>query len=206
MAADFGVDFGTTNTVTAFVGRDPQTGRERTYVLLNRADNRPHPSVVWYRGGETIVGRQAKQQLSQLGLGVFGDIVRSPKMYLGSPSGVFVGGATRPARDIVGHILEFIREDALSRRFPNRSFTRAVMTVPVPMQGGARSELREAALKAGFQIHQFVHEPLAALYGFLRGRPDFNREITRLERRFVLVFDWGGGTLDITLCQLLSGA
>src|SRR3972149_6440097 len=86
------------NTVPAFVGRDPQTGRERTYVLLNRADNRPHPSVVWYRGGETIVGRQAKQQLSQLGLGVFGDIVRSPKMYLGSPSGVFVGGATRPAR------------------------------------------------------------------------------------------------------------
>lgn len=151
MAADFGLDFGTTNSVAAFIGKDPRTGRERTYVLKNRDDDRSHPSVVWYRGAEVVVGRVAKQQLSQLGLGVFGDIVRSPKMFLGSAAGVCVGGAMRPAKDIVADVLGFIREDALNRF--DRPFDRAVMTIPVPMQGRARSELREASLQAGFHIH-----------------------------------------------------
>lgn len=206
MAADFGVDFGTTNSVAAFIGGDPKTGRQRAYVLKNREDNRPHPSVVWYHGTETIVGRRAKQQLGQLGLGVFGDIVRSPKMYLGSAQGIFVGSVVRPAKDVVADILKFVRQDALDRDYPNRTYANAVMTIPVSLLGRARSELREAALQAGYHVHQFVHEPMAALYGFLRSQPNFGQEVARLERRFILVFDWGGGTLDITLCQLLSGA
>jgi hypothetical protein len=54
-------------------------------------------------------------------------------------------------------------------------------------------------------VVQFVHEPLAALYGYLRmseGTPDL---IRRYDGKLLLVFDWGGGTLDLTLCRVLDG-
>ena len=204
MPATFGIDFGTTNSVASVIGQDPGTLMPEPRLFTQ--DGRPHPSVVWYSGsGEPIVGRQAKDQLNQLGLGVFGDIVRSPKMFLASPTGIYVGGVIRQAVDVVADVLRFLRHDALRRGFEGNTFESAVITIPVTMRGPARAELRQAARKAGIVIHQFVHEPLAALYGYLRTRPDFRREIANLERRLVLVFDWGGGTLDITLCQLREG-
>ena len=203
MPATFGLDFGTTNSVVTVIGPDPETMRVGPRVLAQ--DGRPHPSVVWYSGAEPIVGRHAKDQLNDLGLGVFGDIVRSPKMFLGSPTGIYVGGVTRQAVDVVADVLRFLREDALGRGFKGNQFESAVITIPVTMRGPARAELRQAARKAGIRIHQFVHEPLAALYGYLRAKPDFRKELANLERRLVLVFDWGGGTLDLTLCQLQNG-
>ena len=58
---------------------------------------------------------------------------------------------------------------------------------------------------AGMSIVQFVHEPLAALYGYLRASEDFETTLRRYDRQMVLVFDWGGGTLDLTLCRLVDG-
>jgi molecular chaperone DnaK len=205
MAAIFGLDFGTTNSVATFIGRSVDGQTDEPKVLLH-SDGRPHPSVVWYRGADVVVGREAKAQLSQLGLGVFGDIVRSPKIFLGSPTGISVDGVNRPAVDVVGEILQFLRDDALARKFPGQTFDRAVFTIPVSMEGPARRQLRHAALMAGLRVHQFVHEPLAALYGHLRGRADYEQHIAQLERRLALVFDWGGGTLDLTLCKFSAGA
>ncbi len=206
MPSIFGLDFGTTNSVATIIGRPAAGGEERPLVLANREDNRPHPSVVWYRGADTVVGRRAKAQLSQLGLGVFGDIVRSPKIYLGLPVGLSVGGVNRPAMDVVADVLKFLRADALSRGYPGQSFERAVLTIPVSMEGPARRELRQAALMAGIRVQQFVHEPLAALYGHIRARADYQQHLAQMERRLALVFDWGGGTLDLTLCKFSHGA
>jgi len=203
MAATFGIDFGTTNSVVSVIGPDPETMQVGPRVFTR--DGRPHPSVVWYSGAEPVVGRRAKDQLNDFGLGVFGDIVRSPKIFLGSPTGIYVGGVTRQAVDVVADVLSFLRKDALSRNFKSNQFESAVITIPVTMRGPARAELRQAALKAGIRIHQFIHEPLAALYGFLRAKPNFHQELANLDRRLVLVFDWGGGTLDMTLCQLQHG-
>lgn len=203
MAATFGIDFGTTNSVVTLIGPDPETGKTGARVLSQ--DGRPHPTVVWYGSGEPVVGRRAKDQLSELGLGVFGNVVRSPKMYLGSPVGMDVGGVTRQAVDVVADVLRFLREDARGRGFKGNPFSNAVITIPVTMRGGARADLRQAALKAGIHVYQFVHEPLAALYGYLRSRPSFRQELANLERRLVAVFDWGGGTLDLTLCQMQGG-
>lgn len=202
MPATFGIDFGTTNSLAAVVGEDPDTGRSSPRLLTR--EGRPHPSVVWYDGLRTVVGLEAKLQLPELGLGVFGDIVRSPKMFLGDPTGIYVGGARRQPLDVVADLLMFIREDALSRQFENE-FASAVITIPVSMNGTARSELRQAALKAGIKIHQFVHEPLAALYGYLRAQQDFENILADIDDQLILVFDWGGGTLDLTLCKLQDG-
>jgi molecular chaperone DnaK len=48
-------------------------------------------------------------------------------------------------------------------------------------------------------VVQFVHEPLAALYGFLRMSEGTSDLIRRYDGKLLLVFDWGGGTLDLTL-------
>jgi molecular chaperone DnaK len=203
--AIFGLDFGTTNSVATIIGRPVPAGAEQPLVLTSREDSRPHPSVVWYSGADTVVGRKAKSQLRDLGLGVFGDIVRSPKIYLGSPIPINVSGVNRATVDVVADILRFLRQDALARGYPEQTFEHAVFTIPVTMMGRARRELRQAALKAGLHVHQFVHEPLAALYGHLRGKPDFHQRLAQLQDRLALVFDWGGGTLDLTLCKFSNG-
>ena len=46
MAATFGLDFGTTNSVATVIGPDPETMKVVARVLTH--DGRPHPSVVWY--------------------------------------------------------------------------------------------------------------------------------------------------------------
>lgn len=103
MPATFAIDFGTTNSVASIISRDPERGSITAIPLTNRDDEKPHPSVVWYRGENVVCGRDAKEQLNQLGLGVFGDIVRSPKIFLGSSQGIVVGGVSRPTVDVVSH-------------------------------------------------------------------------------------------------------
>lgn len=204
MAGIFGLDFGTTNSVAAFIQRNPDHKGYHANVLTDR-QGRPHPSVVWYNGAEIVVGRQAKEHMGQLGLGVFGDVVRSPKMFLGSTTGIHVGGVSRPAAEVVSDILRYLKEQALQSGEKDQTFDRAVLTVPVSMDGRARLELRQAALAAGIHVHQFVHEPLAALYGHLRAQDNFAEMSARMEGRLALVYDWGGGTLDLTLCRLHHG-
>lgn len=199
MSTVIGFDFGTTNSLISFV----EGGK--AIALLD--DGRPHPSVVCYQGDMTIVGKKAKERLSQAGLGVLGNIVRSPKTLLGEHK-VYVEGVARSPKDIVAEIVSYVRKMALhspAGKSLGAKFDKAVVTIPVNMNGQRRKELREAFRMAGIAITQFVHEPLAALYGHLRTSPDFEESLRELNRELVLVFDWGGGTLDLTLCQVLDG-
>ncbi len=194
MAEVVGLDFGTTNSlVSTIVGDRPLSLIDEAYGDL------PHPSVVWYHGTDVVVGRRAKAQLAEPSAGVAGDIVYSPKAYLGRGESLTVAGVSRHPSDVVGEIFSYLREDAASR---GHDFERAVVTIPVTMDGRGRRELRDAALKAGVRVVQFVHEPLAALYAYLRDQESFGRALAQLHDKLVLVFDWGGGTLDLTLCRL----
>lgn len=193
--AVFGFDFGTTNSLISLVVRD------RVINYLGAGDM-PHPSVVCYQGEETIVGTAAKDRLSSAGLGVIGNVVRSPKTLLGRHS-VSVDGVPRNPKQMVADIVRYVRADAETQA--KETFDRAVVTIPVDMDGNRRRELREAFRLAGIHVHQFVHEPLAALYGHLRTQSNFRQELRRFDREYLMVFDWGGGTLDLTLCQLVDG-
>lgn len=190
-----GFDFGTTNSVMSIVVGD------RCIPLLD--DNMPHPSVVCYQGDQVIVGRKAKDKLATADSGVVGNIVKSPKTMLGR-SRVFVDGHSYSPKEVVRDVVEHVADDA-RRQMPHETFEHAVVTIPVDMNGERRRELREACRMAGLGVVQFVHEPLAALYGHLRGKPNFQAELRRLNRELVLVFDWGGGTLDLTLCKIVDG-
>lgn len=195
-----GLDFGTTNSLVAYV-----SPLGTALSLANAEDGRPHPSTVWYRAGKTIVGREARNHLEASDNGseaIVGGFVSSPKRWLRRDAPVDINGSQRDPIDIAADVLRFLREDAQGTQHgaSARELKRAVMTIPVDLDGDGRRRLREAARKAGIAVEQFVHEPLAALYGWLRSQPGYEKMIAELEGRRVLVFDWGGGTLDITLC------
>lgn len=190
-----GFDFGTTNSLISFIEG------ERAISILDHG--MPFPSVICYQGSQKIVGRKAKERLADAGASVIGNTVRSPKTLLGE-SKVFVEGVARNPRDIVADIVAYVRDQAVDSGYPG-NYDTAVVTIPIDMNGRRRAELREAFRQAGMRIIQFVHEPLAALYGHLRSQSDFKEKLRELNRELLLVFDWGGGTLDITLCQVLDG-
>ncbi len=194
-----GFDFGTTNSLISSI----QGGRAINYL---DDEGLPIPSVVCYEGVSTIVGREAKERLAEAGLGVKGNVIRSPKFLLGQES-VFVEGVEKNPVDIVSDVVGFVAKLAQEGRRGRElgAVDRAVVTIPVDMQGNKRAALRDAFRSAGVSIVQFVHEPLAALYGFFRMQPDLPQTLRQYDRKLILVFDWGGGTLDLTLCQLADG-
>lgn len=189
-----GFDFGTTNSLVSLV-------RGTGVIHYLDEEQRPIPSVVCYEGERTIVGRKAKERLAEAGLGVHGNVVRSPKMLLGRDS-QFIQGVERNPVDIVADVVRHVVAEAKAgpRGRDLGEIRGAVVTIPVDMDGRRRRALRDAFRAAGLRIVQFVHEPLAALYGYFRTH-DVEAMLRRYERKLILVFDWGGGTLDLTLCR-----
>ncbi len=193
-----GFDFGTTNSLISVI-------RNGEVTTFKEVDGYPIPSVVLYEGNKIIVGSDAKKQLSSVGSGVHGDVVKSPKTYLGRET-LTIGGVQRNPVDIVTHIVRYVCERALStNREALTKIDKAVVTIPVNMIGERRALLRDAFRAAGVSIIQFVHEPLAALYGFFKSSDNMESQLRAYDRQLILVFDWGGGTLDLTLCKLIDG-
>lgn len=192
-----GFDFGTTNSVASVV-----IGGKIITFLENE---QPIPSVVSFEGGKVEVGRRAHDRLTSAGLGVQGSTVRSPKTHLGRHE-LIIDGVRRDPVQIVEHVLDHVRQFVLQTRAGrDLKMDRVVATIPVNMEGHRRALLRQAFRQAGMSVVQFVHEPLAALYGFLRSSEGAEDLIKRFDGKLLLVFDWGGGTLDLTLCRVLDG-
>jgi molecular chaperone DnaK len=179
----FGIDFGTTNSLAALVVGDEVRS------LVDERDNRPHPSVVWYRGTEVIVGRDARKHLDSMQATAAHEPVRSPKMALRRDGPLHIDGRAIDPSDVVAEVLRYIKRNAAARRPRGYDLAQAVMTVPVDFGGPQRRALRDAARKAGIGVIQFVHEPAAALYAHLRSKADVQRALADLENRNVLVFD-----------------
>src|SRR5215203_247948 len=141
-----GFDFGTTNSLVSVVVGD------RVIDVFDE-DGRPHPSVVRYEGEKVVVGREARHAVEEVGLGVYGNTVRSPKFLLGHEV-VNVGGVDRSPVDIVADVIRHVRRE--SKRSRQRQvlgeLDRAVVTIPVNMNGPRRAALREAFMKAGISV------------------------------------------------------
>jgi molecular chaperone DnaK (HSP70) len=198
MSKVVGFDFGTTNSLVSIILKN---GEVKFYT---DDKNLPHPSVVCYLGNKTISGRKAKERLDKNVIGISGDIVRSPKRLLGEAA-VSVAGINKHPTDIVADLVRFLRTNALAQEDGLSDFTRAVVTIPVGMDGKARAALRDALLAADMHIVKFIHEPLAALYAYFRSQKNMEDELLKRNGQLILVFDWGGGTLDLTLCQISNG-
>ncbi|HBO3958489.1 Hsp70 family protein [Pseudomonas aeruginosa] len=199
MVQRIGIDFGTTNSLISVVTRE---GKISSFDDTGR----PHPSVVCYEGEQVICGRRARDKLELLGIGVLGNTVRGPKKLLGQEHVNVDGRMMTPVEVIADYISYLVEHAHAADEDQVADLTRAVVTIPVALDGRGRQDLREALLQAGVHVDTFVHEPLAALYGYFKDLNNTRDALTFHEGRMILVFDWGGGTLDLTLCKVVNGA
>ena len=194
----FGIDFGTTNSVAAAFD-----GRELTSFVDN--NGRPHPSVLWYRGSEKpIIGRKAKDKLRDFGNIPGNQFIKSIKSQIKQETEIEIFGNNYHTWQVASEIFSFLKEDA-QRGYPGYpEIQEAVVTIPLYFNGQQRKAIRQAADNANIFVKSFIHEPFAAVIGYLFSNSNSIENLKTVKEN-ILVFDWGGGTLDITLVKLDSG-
>ncbi len=101
--------FGTTNSLISVI-------RNGSHTTFFEDDGLPIPSVVSYEGDKIVVGVEAKKQLSEVGMGVHGDVVKSPKTYLGREA-LTVGGVQRKPFLFIGDAI--FQAPIFTARFAN---------------------------------------------------------------------------------------
>jgi molecular chaperone DnaK len=185
-----GIDLGTTNSVVA------TTEGGKPVIVPNREGSRTTPSVVHFgEDGAVQVGAPAKRQLL-----VSPDrTVRSVKRQMGRDWSVSVedkGTETRyTAQEISARIISKLRADA--EAYLGEAVTQAVITVPAYFDDAQRQATLEAGKIAGLDVLRVLNEPTAAAlaHGLDHAKV----------KQTVLVFDLGGGTLDVSLLSVGGG-
>lgn len=205
-----GIDFGTTNSL--MVAYNKETNE---FMYFNYLGEQPVPtsSTVWYHDNETVVGEKARANFNR-----YSDIEghhfeRSIKLKLGKGESVDIFGKKEKPSRVASDILRAIRKEATETYQANKvaDILQAVFTIPINFNGLARKALREAARNAGFEVKTFLHEPFASIIGhyFVNSQHhnlnDIIQEINQLNGQYLLTFDWGGGTLDITVVNVANG-
>lgn len=197
----YGMDFGTTNSLIAFFDSD----LDKNLGAFTDA-GRPHPSLVWYKPDSTrpVVGWEARQNMHRANTRMGHRFVHSVKRLMMKRGEVPILGTQRKSpsevgADIISHLLRHAKDSRLAAA---RELSSCVATVPVNSTGRYRRELRRAAELAGLKVDSFTHEPFAAVFGYYFSK---GLNLGKLPSSKVLVFDWGGGTLDITLVQVEDG-
>ncbi|MBM4088173.1 MAG: Hsp70 family protein [Planctomycetes bacterium] len=182
----FGIDFGTTNS--AVVGN---LGRHSTRYGVD--DEQPFPSLVAVNcttGTVDYVGRDVFDKRLQLAESC--RIFSSAKMDLGEGKSWMVGPETWTPERVVAEVLKGLKK-RVKERSHGASLEEAVIAIPVGFPPKKRNALRAAALEAGINIRGFVSEPTAAVFQSLEDLKQWPN---------VVVFDWGGGTLDISVVKI----
>ncbi|MCS7047022.1 MAG: Hsp70 family protein [Gemmataceae bacterium] len=178
-----GIDFGTSNSVVA----NFQYGQAE--VLPNREGQKWTPSVVTMRRDGTLAfGQEAKENFDEQ------RSIRSIKRILGTPERIpFVGQQLR-TEQIATMLFSMLKRDA--EKALGETFTKCVVTIPANSKGLARHATKLCAGAAGLQVLTLINEPTAAAicYG-LNAQQD----------QTVLVYDFGGGTLDVTILRIHHG-
>jgi len=186
MTAFFGIDFGTTNSAAVKVmGRELQKYGDEA--------GQPLPSVVAIdrATGEAICGRDVWQNREEYRSSGAFHVIESVKWALGSDKRWSTEAGVWTPEDVAAVVLKRLSERA--NLLGLQSIDEAVVSIPVDYPAEARRALRRAALKAGIRINTFVTESTAALV----------RHFDQLQHcRYIAVFDWGGGTLDISVLEL----
>src|SRR5437764_4422659 len=178
-----GIDFGTSNCVVA----NFQYGQAE--VVPNQEGHRWTPSVVTIRRDGTLAfGQEAKENFDE------NRSIRSIKRVLGSATRVpLVGKEMRPEQVAV-MLFSLLKRDADA--VLKQPIQKAVVTIPANSKGLARHATKLCADAAGLHVLTLINEPTAAAicYGL-----DSHVEQT------VLVYDFGGGTLDVTVLRSHHG-
>lgn len=182
----FGIDFGTTNSCSVrLIGTRAENIGDET--------GAPMPSVVAINQftGEILVGREARNLLGRVDDESGYVVIPSVKRILETDVTWSTGERKWSTVQVVAEVLKKLARKPLDGG--GRAISQATFGVPVRMGAGARRRLREAAQLAGITVTSVVKESTAACIRHRRSLVNFQR---------VAIFDWGGGTLDVSILKL----
>lgn len=179
-----GMDLGTTNSVVAAI-------IDGKPCVLEEDGEKILPSVVGFNPeGQLITGVVARNQLA-----AFPDrTIASIKRRMGTMDPVPLGDQTFTPPEISAMILRRLRDRA--SRALGQPVTRAVITVPAFFDENQRQATREAGELAGLKVERIINEPTAATLVYHAGEQD---------QRHILVYDFGGGTFDVSIVRMEAG-
>lgn len=186
-----GIDLGTSNSAAAvLVGGKP--------TVIPSAEGasqygKAFPSYVAFtEDGQRLVGEPARRQAVTNPENTISAIKRS----MGTSTKVNVRGKQYTPQEISAFILQKIKKDAES--FLGEEVKKAVITVPAYFDDNQRTATKDAGTIAGLDVVRLVNEPTSAslAYGV-----DKEQE----EELEIMVFDFGGGTLDVTIMEFGGG-
>ena len=181
-----GIDLGTTNSLIAHLEG------ERPQIIPNRTGARMTPSVVGLdRQDRLHVGQTARTQL----LAMPERTVAEVKRLMGSPERVTLGPRSYSPTEISALILRSLVEDA--EHGLGRKVDEAVITVPAYFTDAQRQATKDAGELAGLKVERILNEPTAAALAY--GLDHLDKE------QFVLVYDLGGGTFDVSVLEMFEG-
>ncbi len=208
MSKIIGIDLGTTNScVSVMEGNEP-------VVIPNAEGKRTTPSVIAFvEGGEIKVGDPAKRQAVTNP----SKTIYSIKRFMGNkysesqkeaervPYKVVKGDNNTPRVDIDGRlytpqelsamILQKMKKTA--EDYLGQTVTQAVITVPAYFNDAQRQATKEAGEIAGLKVERIINEPTAASLAYGLDKKDKDQKI--------VVFDFGGGTHDVSILELGDG-
>ncbi len=190
MAKILGIDLGTSNSAASVL----QGGRA---VIVPSAEGaslygKAFPSVVSFtRDGQVLVGEPAKRQMVSNPEGT----IIAAKRKMGSKFRYNVFGKEYTPEQISAFILQKIKKDA--EEFLGEKIEKAVITVPAYFDDDQRQATKDAGKIAGLDVIRIVNEPTAASLAYGVDKKEGEHKI--------LVFDLGGGTLDVTIMEFGDG-
>ncbi|MGL5648847.1 MAG: Hsp70 family protein, partial [Clostridium sp.] len=184
--AYIGIDLGTTTSEIA-VFRD-----EQVEVIKNIEEGESYvvPSIVLIDGENIIVGDKAKNQMILKA----DKIVSEVKRFMGQDVKLKINEQIYTPVQISSMILKKMKD--IAEFYLGEEISEAVITVPANFNNKGRRDTKEAGRLAGLKVKRIINEPTAAALAY-----GLDKENSDLK---VLVFDFGGGTLDISILEMVN--
>ena len=190
MSKIIGIDLGTSNSAAAVL----EAGRPKIVPSAEGTSQygKSFPSVVAFtKDGQKLVGEPARRQAVSNPEGT----LTKAKRKMGTNHKYKINGKEYTPQQISAFILQKIKKDAES--FLGSKVEKVVITVPAYFDDNQRQATKDAGAIAGLEVVRIINEPTAAAlaYGLDKSKQEHK----------VLVFDLGGGTLDVTIMEFGEG-
>jgi len=180
-----GIDLGTTFSAVAVMEGGKPT------IIPNSEGDRTTPSVVCVKDGERLVGKHAKNQA----ISNPKNTIASIKRHMGEAGfTVEVDGKKYTPQEVSAIVLGKLKRDA--EAYLGHKINDAVVTVPAYFNDAQRQATKDAGKIAGLNVLRIVNEPTAASLAY---------GMEKTEDQTILVFDFGGGTFDVSVLELSEG-
>ena len=190
MSKIIGIDLGTSNSAAAVL----EGGKPKIIPSAegNTVYGKAFPSVVAFtKDGKMLVGEPARRQA----VSNPENTISKAKRKMGTTHKFKAAGKEYTPQQISAFVLQKIKKDA--EAYLGDKVEKAVITVPAYFDDNQRQATKDAGSIAGLEVVRIVNEPTAASLSYGLDKKEKEEK--------VLVFDLGGGTLDVTLMELSDG-